>query len=255
MLGKFIQRQRTERNMTQAHLASELGMSRPTYMHIEHGERELTVIEARTLAGIFGLSLEDFLAGRKPKHTVTLTKQSARKTGDLRIRVEKKNLDIFKQVLLYVLNKVGGKPNVGETVLHKLLYFIDFDYYEKFEENLMGATYIKNHHGPTSVELSSILQDMQKHGEIEAVNSQYFKYGQKKYLPLKRPNLATLSARDVEHIDGVLARLSDKNAKEIEHYSHEDIPWKSAQDGRPLSYESVFYRDERYSVRNYDDDL
>ena len=255
MLGKFIQRQRTERNMTQAYLASELGMSRPTYMHIERGERELTVVEARTLAGIFNMSLEDFLSAREPRHTVTLTKQPARKTKDLRIRVEKKNLNKFKQVLLYVLNKVGGKPNVGETVLHKLLYFIDFDYYEKFEENLMGATYIKNHHGPTSVELGRILEEMQKDGEIEVVNSQYFKYDQKKYLPLKRPNLAILSARDVEHVDGVLARLSDKNAKEIELYSHEDIPWKSAQDGQPLSYESVFYRDERYSVRNYDDDL
>jgi len=166
-----------------------------------------------------------------------------------------KKLDKFKQVLLYVLNKVGGKPNVGEAVLHKLLYFVDFDYYEKFEENLMGATYIKNHHGPTSVELGKILEEMQKDEEIEVVSSQYFKYTQKKYLPLKRPNLAILSARDVEHIDGVLARLSDKNAKEMERYSHEDIPWKSAQDGQPLSYESVFYRDERYSVRNYDDAL
>ncbi len=230
-------------------------MSRPTYMHIERDERELLVAEARTLAGIFDMSLEDFLAGREPRRTVTLPRQSARKTKDLSIRVEKKSLDIFKQVLLYVLNKVGGKPNVGETVLHKLLYFIDFDYYEKFEENLMGATYIKNHHGPTSVELGKILQSMQKDEEIEVANSQYFQYPQKKYLPLKRPNLAILSARDVEHIDGVLARLSDKTAKEIEQYSHEDIPWKSAQDGQALSYESVFYRDERYSVRNYDDDL
>jgi len=73
-------------------------------------------------------------------------------------RVTKKNPDKFKQVLLYVLDKVGGKPNVGETVLHKLLYFIDFDYYERFEETLMGATYIKNHHGPTCVELESILR-------------------------------------------------------------------------------------------------
>ena len=195
------------------------------------------------------------MAGRETKHTVKLTKLSARKTDAFQIRVTEKSLDTFKQVLLYVLNKVGGKPNVGETVLHKLLYFIDFDYYEKFEENLMGATYIKNRHGPTSVELGSILKDMQESGDIEAVRSQYFKYGQKKYLPLKRPNLDALSARDVEHIDGVLARLSDKNAKEIEQYSHEDIPWKSAQDGEPLSYESVFYRDERYSVRNYDDEL
>lgn len=124
--------------MTQAYLASDLGLSRPTYMQIERGGWELTIREAKKLAGIFALSLEDFWAGREAKHTVKLTKPSVRKTDALKIRVTEKNLDRFKQVLLYVLNKVGGKPNVGETVLHKLLYFIDFDYYEKVEENLTG---------------------------------------------------------------------------------------------------------------------
>lgn len=255
MFGKFIHEQRTKRNMTQEYMAKELGISRPTYMQIERGERELTISEAKKLAALFDMPLENFLAASEPKRNISIEKKTAKKSDDLQIRVTEKNLDKFKQVLLYVLNKVGGKPNVGETVLHKLLYFIDFDYYEKFEENLMGATYIKNHHGPTSVELGEIMKEMQKRGEIEAVKSQYFKYLQKKYLPRKRPNLDILSAQEIEHIDDVLARLSDKNAAEIENYSHEDIPWKSARDGKPLSYESVFYRDERYSVRNYDDEL
>ncbi|MFH0853234.1 MAG: type II toxin-antitoxin system antitoxin SocA domain-containing protein [bacterium] len=255
MFGKFIQQQRAKRGMTQEYLASQLDISRPTYMQIERGERELTVNEAKKLAAIFDMSLENFLAKKEPKRNVTIEKKSVSKSYDLQIRVTEKNLEKFKQVLLYVLNKVGGKPNVGETVLHKLLYFIDFDYFEKFEENLMGATYIKNHHGPTSIELGSIIKNMQEHEELEAVNSKYFKYQQKKYLPRKRPNLDILSAREIEHIDDVLARLSDKNASEIEKYSHEDIPWKSAQDGEPLSYESVFYRDESHSVRNYEDEL
>ncbi|OQX71403.1 hypothetical protein B6D52_01675, partial [Candidatus Parcubacteria bacterium 4484_255] len=248
MLAKFIKQQRAKRNMTQEYLASELGISRPTYIQIERGGRELTVSEAKKLAAIFDMSLENFLVAKEPKFSVTIEEKSIKKSNNLQIRVTKKNLDKFKQVLLYILNKIGGKPNIGETVLHKLLYFIDFDYYEKFEENLMGATYIKNHHGPTSIELGEILKEMQRQGEIEAVKSQYFKYLQKKYLPRKRPNLDMLSAREIEHIDGVLARLSDKNAAEIENYSHEDIPWKSAQNGKPLSYESVFYRDERYST-------
>jgi len=255
MFAKFIKQQRAKRNMTQEYIASELGMSRPTYMQIERGERDLTISEAKKLAALFDMSLEDFLAAKELKRTVTIEKKSTKKLKGIQIRITEKNLDKFKQVLLYVLNKVGGKPNVGETVLHKLLYFIDFDYYEKFEENLMGATYIKNHHGPTSVELGEILKEMQRQGEIEAVKSQYFKYLQKKYLPRKRPNLDILSAREIEYIDDVLARLSDKNAAEIENYSHGDIPWKVAQNGKPLSYESVFYRDERYSVRNYDDEL
>ena len=175
MFGKFIRQQRTKRDMTQEYLASELGISRPTYLQIERGDRELTISEAKKLAALFDMSLENFLTKKEPKRSVAIEKESVKKSENLQIRITEKNLDKFKQVLLYVLNKVGGKPNIGETVLHKLLYFIDFDYYEKFEENLMGATYIKNHHGPTSVELGEILKEMQRQGELEAVKSQYFK--------------------------------------------------------------------------------
>ena len=255
MIGSFIQKIRERNNYTQDYVASKLGMSRPTYIAIEKEERDVSLTEAKLLADIFGISLEDLLAHRVPAHRVELEKEGSKPPETLQIRVNRKNLKKFKQVILYILNEVGGKPNVGETVLHKLLYFIDFDYYEKYEENLMGATYIKNHHGPTSVELGEILKDMEKHEEIEAVRSKYFKYPQKKYLARMRPDLAGLSAQEIEHIDEVLARLSDKNAKEIENYSHGDIPWKTAQDGKVLSYESVFYRDERYSVRNYEDEL
>ena len=255
MLGRFILEQRKKHDLTQEYLASVLEISRPTYIQIEQGERDLTVTEAQKLSDIFGLSLEDFLAKKDNKVKVVLEKEKVLKSPEITIRVQRKNLNKFKQVLLYILEKVGSRPNIGETVLHKLLYFIDFDYYEKFEENLMGATYIKNHHGPTSVELGAIIKDMQDKKEIEAINSKYFKFDQKKYLPLRRPNLDILSAREKEHIDDILARLADKNAKEIESYSHGDIPWLSAKDGQKLSYESVFYRDEHYSVRTYDDEL
>ena len=256
MVGGFIRKQRLKRNMTQEYLASVLGISRPTYRLIELGKRELTITEAKELAAIFEMTIEDLLECREPTFEVNI--DEVRETlpeEELQIRVTRKSVDKFRQVLLYILNKVGAKPNVGETVLHKLLYFIDFDYYEKYEENLMGLTYLKNYHGPTSVEFAQVVKEMQENEEIEELKSVYFKYEQKKYLPLKRAALDAFSAREIEHINDVLARLSDKNAAELENYSHQDIPWVSAQPGRPLSYESVFYRDEKYSVRNYDDPL
>lgn len=173
----------------------------------------------------------------------------------VRVSVPQKNLKKFKEVLLYILSKVGGKPNVGETVLYKLLYFIDFDYYEKFEEQLIGATYIKNRYGPIPVEFKKIVGQMESKGELETVKSKYFQHEQKKYLPHRSPDLSLLTAQEKEHIDEVLARLSDKNAKELSDYSHGDVPWLTRGFGEPLSYESVFYRDEKYSVRNYGDDI
>jgi DNA-binding XRE family transcriptional regulator len=143
--------------LTQGSIALELGISRPTYIQIEQGKRDITVTEARQIAKIFGISLDDLLACREIKPKIKLPESKPTKKNSIEIRVSQKDLDKFKQVILYLMEKVGSKPNIGETVLHKLLYFIDFDYYEKYEENLMGATYIKNHHGPTSVEFASIV--------------------------------------------------------------------------------------------------
>lgn len=166
----------------------------------------------------------------------------------MQIRIQKRDRDKFKLVLLYVLSKVGEQPDIGETVLHNLLYFIDFDYYEIFEENLMGETYIKTCYGSTSKELNKILRKMQK-------QNPYHQYPQKMYSLQKIPDFNVLSDQEKIHIDEVLTRLSNKNAKDLENYSHGDIPWKVAQFGKPISYESVFYRDERYSVKNYDDEI
>ncbi len=258
MLSKFIQQLRKKNNLTQNFLASKIGVSRPTYMQIEQGKRDLTITEAEKLAFIFGISFEDFRRAKDSSITAEIKKEkmkSKAKKQEIRISVPQKNLEKFKEVLLYILSKVGGKSNVGEAVIYKLFYFIDFDFYEKFEEQLVGATYIKNHYGPTPVEFKTVVDDMIQGGEVVKVKEKYFNYPQRRYLAVRRPNLDVLSGREIEHIDDVLARLSDKNAKEMENYSHEDIPWKTAEDGKPLSYESVFYRDEHYSVRNYEDRL
>jgi len=257
MLSKFIQQLRKKNNLTQGFLASKIGVSRPTYMQIEQGKRDLTITEAEKLASIFSIPFEDFRRGKDSAITAEIKKSKAKprlEKQEIRISIPQRNLEKFKEVLLYVLSKVGGKPNVGEAVVYKLLYFIDFDYYEKFEEQLIGATYIKNHYGPTPVEFKIIVDDMIKNGEIVKVEEKYFNYPQRKYLPVREPDLTKLKdARELRHIDEVIARLGDKNATELSDYSHEDIPWVVAQENQPLDYEAVFYRTPKTSVRNYDE--
>ena len=176
------------------------------------------------------------------------------KTG-IRISVPQKNLDKFKEILLYVLSKVGSKPNVGESVLYKLLYFIDFNYYEKYEEQLIGATYIKNHYGPTPTEFVKIVEDMEEK-DLRKVQDNYFQYPQTKYLPLRPPDMSKININGSEQklIDDVINSLSDMNAKQISEYSHNDVPWQATEEGEVIDYESVFYRTPPYSVRDYGDD-
>ena len=181
--------------------------------------------------------------------------ETALESEDLQIRVEEERPDVFRQVILYVLDRVEGKPNVGEAILHQLFYFIDFDYYEKFEENLMGETYIKNGCGPTSLNLTRILLCMEEEGAVRKTEQVYHNHSQNRYLTTGHSNTDLLRPRDIDHIDQVLARFSGMSAAELSEYSHNDIPWKCARYGKPIPYETVFYRDDRYSVSESDDAL
>ena len=73
-------------------------------------------------------------------------------------------------------------------------------------------------------------------------------------MPIKNPDLSLLSARELAHIDKELERLSDKTGKELSAFSHKDIPWIIAENKQLIEYDSVFYRTQDTSVREYDEE-
>lgn len=256
-IGDRIRQLRERIGISQEELAKSLGISRVSLSQIENGERKITAEEVAKISNIFNINADILLDLEEDMKVVVekrKTKTSSKDTkSNIRINIPQKNLEKFKEVLLYILNKVGSKPNIGETVLYKLLYFIDFDFYEKYEEQLIGATYIKNHFGPTPIEFREVIKEMKGKDLIE-VKSEYFKYPQRKYLPLREPDLSKLKAHEIKLIDEVLERLSDMNAQQISEYSHNDIPWLTTEKGERIDYESVFYRTLPYSVRSYSED-
>lgn len=260
MTNQYIKSLRMKRGFSQVEIAEKIGISRSSYIAFEQGNRELTLAEAVELSKIFEVSLEDIQSGKDNTPEIVLEKNkkvSKNKINDEvleRVSIPQEKVEKFKQVLLYVLSKVGGKPNIGQTVLYKLLYFIDFDYYEKYEDQLMGARYMKNTHGPTPIAFAKIVEELEHEGKLEPIKSKFYKYDQTKYLvnPNEKINLSELSGTEVAHIDWELERLSDMTAIQISALSHKDTPWLVAKDKEQLDYEYVFYRPEETSVRQYE---
>lgn len=248
-IGNRIKEMRERKGLSQEDLAKKLEISRVTVSQIENGKRKICTEELIALSRTFNVSTDILL--NLEKDIEVILEKSTEKTpevkGQIRISVPQRNIEKFKEVLLYVLGKVGSKPNVGQTVLYKMLYFIDFNYYEKFEEQLIGATYIKNHYGPTPKEFDKIVREMEG-SDLIKISDDYFKYPQTKYIPLRDPDLSKLKAQELQVINDVLNKLSDMNAIQISEYSHNDVPWLTTEDGEVIDYESVFYRTIPYSV-------
>ena len=249
----IIKALRQERGLSQNIVADKLDISRQTLIKYESGALTFSIDIAQKLAVLFQVPVDNIVNNTAPAkyHYNVVPQKEKKEASDFRISIPQNNIDKFKEVFIYVLNKVGAKANVGQTVLYKLLYFIDFDYYELYEEQLMGLQYQKNTFGPTPVDFAKLIKEMQNAGDCEEIKTKYFNHDQTKYLPKRVANLSDLSACEIKHIDDILEKYSDKSASELSELSHKDIPWISAKDGEIIDYESVFYRTPETSMRKY----
>ena len=250
-IGENIKQLRGKLGLTQEVLAVKLEMNRSSLVQIERGRRKVSVEELIKFSEVMNVSVDQLInPDLKPEEIIEpAIKEPLLQEQRERISIPQNNFHKFREVLLYILARIGARPNIGETVLYKILYFIDFDYYEKYEEQLIGATYIKNKYGPTPTHFHKLIESMEENGDLVRVAKEYYNYPQTKYLPRREPDISKLSATELDTINDVLNRLGEMNATQISEYSHKDIPWITTEDGGQINYESVFYRSPEYSMR------
>ena len=255
-IGKRIAKLRKHRGYSQEELSKIVGITRPSLAQIEMGNRSVSAEEIFLFSHSLVFSIDSFLS-TKFEINADPIKEAVKKKEKIEERssIPKLNVEKFKQILLYILEKCAGKPNVGETVLYKLLYFSEFNYYEVYEEHMIGATFKKLPYGPVPQRLDSVLIKMEENGELKMIKTRYFDLTQKRYIPLVKPDLTLLKASEKETIDQVVNQLSDFSAKAISDYSHKDMPWKATKDGEIIDYELAFYREAPFSARVYDNDV
>lgn len=255
-IGKRIMELRKLKGFSQEDLAGLLQLSRSSVAQIELGNRGIDVLELQRLAEVLEFSLDEFLSKEfAVEDFVADMTEEEPVEPEVRISVPALQLQKFKNVLLYILERCAGKANVGETVLYKLLYFADFNYYELYEEHLTGARYRKLPFGPVPQKLDTIVAQMLEKNELQRIKTEYHGFQQTRYIPLIKPDLTKLKASEKEIIDKVIAQYSDWSASSISSYSHKDMPWLASKEGEYIDYELAFYREAPFSVRNYGNEI
>ncbi|MBU0502103.1 MAG: helix-turn-helix domain-containing protein, partial [Candidatus Margulisbacteria bacterium] len=172
-LASRLKEMREKQEMSQEDVAKALNISRSAVSQIENAERSVSSLELTAFSRLFEVSTDYILGLEQEPQVILATKLQSEAKQSMRISIPQIKLDKFKQVLLYLLEHCAGKPNIGQTVLNKLLYFIDFNYYETYEEQLIGATYIKNKYGPTPIEFAKVIDQMEDNGEIKKISGRY----------------------------------------------------------------------------------
>lgn len=243
-LGQRIRDVRESLGLSQEDLADHLGLTRQAIGQIEKGERKVDSLELIKLSSFLSVSMEELLKPRE-KHSQPIRTV---KNSDYKFDPEK-----LRNLLLFILEKCGGKPNLGETVIYKLLYFIDFEAAELLGHPITGMPYVRLQYGPVprKKEYDHVLKIMIERDELKFISHDYYGHRQKRYVNLCEPNSKIFSRIEEEIINRNLMQLSNMKAAEIAHYVHGDIPWKKTTDGDVIDYNLAFQRELPYSRFDY----
>ena len=156
----------------------------------------------------------------------------------------KLNENKYKTIILYLTKHIGKGTIVGKKKLYKLLYFVDFDYFEKYDKPLTGDIYHKLPMGPAPSYLDAIVLDMKKEGSLE-MSKQRTSPGYEAsyvYKALKEPDSSFLTSEEIEMLDRVIRLYGNKNGGELEKLTHNEAPYLAVEEGEEIPLELAHYR-------------
>lgn len=212
---------REEKGITQDEMAKKLVMSRPTYIAVEKGVRELTVSEFDVLASVLGVSMDELELGMVA------------------------NFDKYKQmILLYLRN--SGKSGIRRTKLAKLIYLADFAWFYYHLESMSGMLYRRLPYGPVPDAYFRALLELEEEGKItvttdntdDKVSYTYYESSSN-----KAQKLTAVSSDEEALMDKVFAHWKDKNGSELVNFTHNQLPWAICHENEIIPYALITQED------------
>jgi len=217
-----IEKARSLRGYSQEQVARALGVSRPTYVNIESGKKELTLQQANALSAMLCIGLDDIL-GTDGENSILF---------DVIASTEK-----YKQIILNAL-KYGADNDskITKTKLAKLVYLADFIWYYRNSSPMSGMTYRKLPQGPVSDVYFRALDEMEEAGTIiREPKGKAFMYS----LVENEVPVSRLSEQELDLIKIICQAWQSKSTSDIVDFTHRQLPWLICREGEAIPYSLI----------------
>lgn len=226
-LGKNLEKARLARGYTQEQVATAIGLSRPTYVQVETGKRDITLSQAESLAAMLRTSIDELRGA--PDGVSTFS--------DPQSSVEK-----YKQMILNALQFGADKDGkITKTKLAKLVYLADFTWYYNNLNPMSGMSYRKLPRGPVPDIYFRVLDELEEDGVVtrqEKGKSILFELAEEQAAPSNR-----LTKDEKDTIKKISEAWKGKQTQEIVDFTHSQLPYQICRDGEVIPYGLITQED------------
>lgn len=151
----------------------------------------------------------------------------------------------FRELVLYIAERMEGDPSFGAVKLNKVLYFSDFLHFRQSGRPLTGVEYTKLPYGPAPRRLLPLQQELIRGEEAKLIERDYLGYCQKRLVALRDADRSVFEPSELKLVDQVIDALWGAQAVSVTALSHkESVGWRAALPGERIPYETALLSQE-----------
>ncbi len=157
------------------------------------------------------------------------------------------NKEKYINSILFFLERINNHY-LGKTKLMKLLYFLDFGYYENTGRSITNDRYVWYPHGPVPSRGPRVLDYMDGENIIKRTKVKFGSKIQERYLANQKFDLSLFECDELQELERVATYFENYSTQDIEDEAHRDIPWllSKPDDGKRrggyINYDLALYR-------------
>ncbi len=150
----------------------------------------------------------------------------------------------YKNTVLFFANKIRN-GTLGKLKLMKLLYYLDFDFFEKYGRSLTGDEYLRFENGPVPRMGEKTLKHM-RGKEIKIVNRKMQNgYSDQQHIePLIEFNPKFFSKEEILMMEEIANKWERFTGTEMKNASHGEAPWIATKPNDVIDYNLSYYRNK-----------
>lgn len=151
----------------------------------------------------------------------------------------------YKSVILYFANIIRN-GTLGKVKLMKLMYFLDFDFFEKYGKSVTGDRYVRMPLGPVPENAEKIINEMREEGLVKITKQGMPENMDDKQLisPQKEASIEFFSKEEIQMLDEVSCKWEKFSGNDMKNASHGEAPWIATKPGSIIDYNLVYYRNK-----------
>lgn len=154
------------------------------------------------------------------------------------------NQEKYKNAILYLATNLEKGKIEGRKKLYKLLYYIDFDAFEKFGRPITGDSYRKISMGPAPRNLNSVARRLIQEGLLEVSKKPTGKDLKDTFIyeAKQKPNLDVFDKDELYILNRVIKMYGNKTGKQLQDLTHNEAPYLAVTAGEDMPLELAYYR-------------